>query len=106
MLVQELEQQCQTFSTALLDHVRTSAELETMLNYSAEGDVWEPGDRQTLARLELAIRFTQKDVSWPFKNPNYFEILFKSVSVSLYSHVKPIHKSTTNLVDKAYFQKS
>jgi len=68
----ELEKQCQTFSTALLDHVRTSYELETLLNYSADGDVWEPGDRQTLARLELAIRFTQKDF---VAHPNVQQLL-------------------------------
>lgn len=36
-----------------------------MLNYNHEAgnDVWFPGDRQTLERLKLAIKFKQKDVS-------------------------------------------
>ncbi|XP_057378042.1 transient receptor potential protein-like [Daphnia carinata] len=58
----QLEQQCQKFATSLLDHVRSSYELETLLNYSHDSeDVWEPGERQTLDRLELAIKYTQKD---------------------------------------------
>lgn len=58
-----MKNQCQTFATSLLDHVRSSYELETLLNYSHDSDiVWESGDRQTLDRLELAIKFTQKDV--------------------------------------------
>ncbi|EFX85740.1 hypothetical protein DAPPUDRAFT_309057 [Daphnia pulex] len=58
----QLEEQCQKFSTSLLDHVRSSYELETLLNYSHDSEeVWEPGDRQTLDRLELAIKYTQKD---------------------------------------------
>jgi len=52
----------QDFATALLDHARTSLELETMLNFNMEGDIWEPGDRQTLARLKLAIKYKQKKV--------------------------------------------
>ncbi|XP_032795125.2 transient receptor potential protein [Daphnia magna] len=59
---QQLEEQCQKFATSLLDHVRSSYELETLLNYSHDSeDVWEPGERQTLDRLELAIKYTQKD---------------------------------------------
>ena len=52
----------QTFATSLLDHVRTSSELEIMLNYDPEGDPWEPNDRQTLARLKLAIKYKLKMV--------------------------------------------
>lgn len=44
--------------------MRSSFELETLLNYSHDAEeVWEVGDRQTLDRLELAIKYTQKDVS-------------------------------------------
>lgn len=54
---------CQTFATALLDHARTSNELEIMLNYNPQDiDVWEPGERQTLDRLKLAIKYKQKMV--------------------------------------------
>ncbi|XP_049878328.1 transient receptor potential protein [Pectinophora gossypiella] len=56
-----LRHQCQEFATALLDHTRTSKELEIMLNYNPwELDVWEPGERQTLGRLKLAIKYKQK----------------------------------------------
>lgn len=53
----------QEFSTALLDHARTSNELEIMLNYNPSGENWEPGERQTLDRLKLAIKYKQKKVN-------------------------------------------
>ncbi|XP_041969078.1 transient receptor potential protein isoform X2 [Aricia agestis] len=56
-----LRQQVQEFSTSLLDHTRTSTELEIMLNYNPwDMDSWEPGERQTLGRLKLAINYKQK----------------------------------------------
>nr|XP_021196624.2 transient receptor potential protein [Helicoverpa armigera] len=56
-----LRQQCQEFATSLLDHTRTSKELEIMLNYNPwDVDCWEPGERQTLGRLKLAIKYKQK----------------------------------------------
>ncbi|XP_052749802.1 transient receptor potential protein [Galleria mellonella] len=56
-----LRQQCQEFATSLLDHTRTSKELEIMLNYNPwDLDSWEPGERQTLGRLKLAIKYKQK----------------------------------------------
>ncbi|XP_021207719.2 transient receptor potential protein isoform X2 [Bombyx mori] len=56
-----LRQQCQEFATSLLDHTRTSKELEIMLNYNPwDLDCWEPGERQTLGRLKLAIKYKQK----------------------------------------------
>ncbi|CAG9782512.1 unnamed protein product [Diatraea saccharalis] len=56
-----LRQQCQEFATSLLDHTRTSKELEIMLNYNPwDTDSWEPGERQTLGRLKLAIKYKQK----------------------------------------------
>ncbi|CAH1393553.1 unnamed protein product [Nezara viridula] len=61
----DMREQCQVFATSLLDHARTSLELEIMLNYDPEagpGDVWQPGERQTLERLKLAIKFKQKKV--------------------------------------------
>ncbi|CAH0386100.1 unnamed protein product [Bemisia tabaci] len=51
---------CQTFATSLLDHARTSYELEVMLNHNPDGESWEPGERQTLERLKLAIKYKQK----------------------------------------------
>lgn len=52
----------QQFATSLLDHARTSYELEVMLNYDPDGDLWDPGERQTLERLKLAINYKQKMV--------------------------------------------
>lgn len=59
-----MRQNVQEFSTALLDHSRTSHELEVMLNYNPipGSEIWEPGDRQTLERLKLAIKYKQKMV--------------------------------------------
>lgn len=58
----EMRKNCQEFSTSLLDHSRTSYELEVMLNYNATTgcDIWEPGDRQSLERLKMAIKYKQK----------------------------------------------
>ncbi|GBM50483.1 Transient receptor potential-gamma protein [Araneus ventricosus] len=56
----ELRKQCQEFATALLDHTRSSYELEVLLNYDPSGPVFEPGDRMLLSRLKLAIKHKQK----------------------------------------------
>lgn len=61
-LIQEMREQTQQFATALLDHARTSYELEVMLNYNPTGENWDPGERQTLDRLKLAIKYKQKQV--------------------------------------------
>lgn len=59
-----MRKQCQEFATSLLDHARTSHELENMLNFNGSDvdEYWEPGERQTLERLKLAIRYKQKKV--------------------------------------------
>lgn len=64
MFFQEMRKGVQEFVSCLLDHARTSTELEVMLNYNHEpgNEVWFPGDRQTLERLKLAIKYKQKDV--------------------------------------------
>ncbi|CAG7720431.1 unnamed protein product [Allacma fusca] len=59
----ELRSQCQDFATTLLGHARTSVELQTLLNHrsSRGGDEgWEPGEKQGLERLKLAIKYKQK----------------------------------------------
>ncbi|CAN8032624.1 unnamed protein product [Ixodes persulcatus] len=56
----ELRRKCQNFATALLDHTRTSYELEVLLNYDPTGPAFEHGDRMHLSRLKMAIRFKQK----------------------------------------------
>lgn len=66
---QELRRQCQDFATALLDHTRTSNELEVMLNHdptNLSGPMFEHGERMHLNRLKLAIKLRQKKVWFPF----------------------------------------
>lgn len=60
---QELRKQCQDFATALLDHTRSSYELEVLLNHDPMGPAFEHGDRMHLNRLKLAIKLRQKKVS-------------------------------------------
>ncbi|XP_037297343.1 transient receptor potential-gamma protein isoform X2 [Manduca sexta] len=62
---QELRAQCQEFATALLDHTRTSNELQILLNHetgSPQAPLAEPGapERMRLSRLKLAIKLRQK----------------------------------------------
>ncbi|XP_076641504.1 transient receptor potential cation channel gamma [Halictus rubicundus] len=57
---QELRRQCQDFATALLDHTRSSKELEILLNHDPTGPAFEHGERMHLNRLKLAIKFRQK----------------------------------------------
>ena len=54
----------QDFVSSLLDHARTSTELEVMLNFNHEAttEIWMPNERQTLDRLKLAIKYKQKNV--------------------------------------------
>jgi len=60
--VQELRKQCQDFATALLDHTRSSYELEVLLNHDPTGPAFEHGERMHLNRLKLAIKLRQKKV--------------------------------------------
>ncbi|XP_076367318.1 transient receptor potential-gamma protein-like [Tachypleus tridentatus] len=57
---QELYRQCQNFATALLDHTRSTYELEVILNYDVSRPAFNHGDRMHLSRLKLAIRNKQK----------------------------------------------
>ncbi|XP_008550220.1 transient receptor potential-gamma protein isoform X4 [Microplitis demolitor] len=57
---QELRRQCQDFATALLDHTRSSHELEVLLNHDPTGPAFEHGERMHLNRLKLAIKLRQK----------------------------------------------
>lgn len=61
--MQELRKQCQDFATALLDHTRSSYELEVLLNHDPTGPAFEHGERMHLNRLKLAIKLRQKKVS-------------------------------------------
>ncbi|KAF7988358.1 hypothetical protein HCN44_000931 [Aphidius gifuensis] len=57
---QELRRKCQDFATALLDHTRSSYELEVLLNHDPTGPAFEHGDRMHLNRLKLAVKLRQK----------------------------------------------
>ena len=61
--LQELRAQCQKFATALLDHTRSSSELEILLNHDSTGPVYQHGERMHLNRLKLAIKYRQKKVA-------------------------------------------
>lgn len=56
----QLRKQCQLFATALLDHTRTSEELEILLDYDPDRDPLEDQERLQLSRLKLAIQIKQK----------------------------------------------
>ncbi|EGI64238.1 Transient receptor potential protein [Acromyrmex echinatior] len=68
----EMREQTQQFATSLLDHARTSYELEVMLNYNPTGENWDPGERQTLDRLKLAIKYKTSDF---VSHPNVQQLL-------------------------------
>ncbi|XP_055372723.1 transient-receptor-potential-like protein isoform X2 [Condylostylus longicornis] len=56
----ELRYQCQKYAVNLLDQVRNSNELAVILNYDPDAPPYVYGDRMTLNRLELAIKYKQK----------------------------------------------
>ncbi|GIY68640.1 transient receptor potential-gamma protein [Caerostris extrusa] len=60
LILAELRLKCEEYATALLDHTRTSYELEVMLNYDPNGPIYEKGERMKLERLKLAIICKQK----------------------------------------------
>ena len=53
-----LRDQVQAFSTSLLDHARSSYELEVMLNYAGSRTVWVPGHHQA-AQDKNYVRYTK-----------------------------------------------
>jgi len=55
-----LRKQVQNFATALLDHTRSSCELEILLNHDPAGPAYQHGERMHLNRLKLAIKYRQK----------------------------------------------
>lgn len=51
------------FASELLDQTRTKTELGIMLNYDPNAEVvWTEGEVNTLERLKMAIKFSQKSV--------------------------------------------
>lgn len=60
---EELSQQCKQFAKDLLDQTRSSRELEMILNYRDDSNLLEEEGNNDLARLKLAIKYHQKEVS-------------------------------------------
>ncbi|KAK3853321.1 hypothetical protein Pcinc_040135 [Petrolisthes cinctipes] len=60
------------FAAELLDQTRTRTELAIMLNYDTEGEVWNEGDANSLARLKMAIKYSQKSF---VAHPNVQQLL-------------------------------
>lgn len=60
---EELSQQCKQFAKNLLDQTRSSRELEMILNYRDDNNLLEEEGNNDLARLKLAIKYHQKEVS-------------------------------------------
>lgn len=62
-----------------MGHARTSVELQTLLNHQATrnraaDEGWEPGEKQSLERLKLAIKYKQKKVRGMDGNENFQNI--------------------------------
>lgn len=60
---EELSQQCKQFAKNLLDQTRSSRELEMILNYRDDINLLDEEGNSDLARLKLAIKYHQKEVS-------------------------------------------
>ncbi|XP_069177288.1 transient receptor potential protein [Procambarus clarkii] len=68
----ELRRKVMKFASELLDQTRTRSELSIMLNYDPEGLVWEEGEVNSLERLKMAIKFSQKSF---VTHPNVQQLL-------------------------------
>ncbi|XP_069702491.1 transient receptor potential-gamma protein-like isoform X2 [Periplaneta americana] len=69
---QELKHKCKVFATALLDHTRSSRELEIILNYDPEEPAIHTQGRMHLKRLKLAVKLHQKEF---VTHPNVQQLL-------------------------------
>ncbi|PNF44061.1 hypothetical protein B7P43_G16226 [Cryptotermes secundus] len=69
---QDLKKKCKVFATALLDHTRSSHELEIILNHDPLEPVIHSEGRMHLRRLRLAVRFHQKEF---VTHPNVQQLL-------------------------------
>lgn len=62
---EELSQQCKLFAKDLLDQARSSRELEIILNHRDDhSEELDPQKYHDLAKLKVAIKYHQKEVSW------------------------------------------
>uniref|UniRef100_A0A674GDM2 Transient receptor potential cation channel subfamily C member 4 n=1 Tax=Taeniopygia guttata TaxID=59729 RepID=A0A674GDM2_TAEGU len=71
---EELSRQCKQFAKDLLDQTRSSRELEIILNYRDDNSLIEEQSGNDLARLKLAIKYRQKEVSF-VAQPNCQQLL-------------------------------
>ncbi|XP_021937395.1 transient receptor potential-gamma protein-like isoform X1 [Zootermopsis nevadensis] len=69
---EEVKNKCKAFATALLDHTRSSHELEIILNYDPLEPVLYSEGRMHLRRLRLAIKLHQKEF---VTHPNVQQLL-------------------------------
>lgn len=84
---EELSRQCKQFAKDLLDQTRSSRELEIILNYRDDNSLIEEQSGNDLARLKLAIKYRQKEVSVAsFIHQNAIE--FKQSGVNWYSKIR------------------
>lgn len=67
---EELSRQCKQFAKDLLDQTRSSRELEIILNYRDDNSLIEEQSGNDLARLKLAIKYRQKEVSVARHDPS------------------------------------
>lgn len=58
----ELSRMCKQFAKELLDQTRSSKELEIILNYRDDSNPLLDENTNDLARLKLAIKYSQKEV--------------------------------------------
>lgn len=80
---EELSQQCKQFAKDLLDQTRSSRELEMILNYRDDINLLEEEGNSDLARLKLAIKYHQKEVSMTLDGSVYHYRQFSSIHPSI-----------------------
>jgi transient receptor potential cation channel subfamily C len=64
------------FAQALLDHTRSSFELEVLLNHNPTGVAVESGERMHLHRLKLAIKYRQKKARRKKRDKTFFALYY------------------------------
>ncbi|XP_046817273.1 transient receptor potential-gamma protein isoform X2 [Vespa crabro] len=96
---QELRRQCQDFATALLDHTRSSYELEVLLNHDPKGPAFEHGERMHLNRLKLAIKLRQKK-----KETERNSITFGTISLCFENFQFVAHPNVQQLLASIWYE--
>lgn len=76
---EELSHQCKCFAKDLLDQTRSSRELELILNFRDDLSLLDEESNNELARLKLAIKYRQKEVSPFCRNRAYLYLCYNLV---------------------------